>query len=161
MRAVWKDIEEKVANDIHQQSAQAVDSVLLEAINRKTSDNITVVCVAFKNFEEKVFGESYQNENTDSNRNGSYKKAQNSQQKGKSYREVESASFGMTGASNLALAKPEEKQIVSYLNKAKEEKPALRLGEWRQGTYYNPKSEINYLLNPDVSQKAHNKITNS
>lgn len=54
VQCVWDSTSSKQKN-IHEQCAKGVDSILKEAIMKKTIDNITVVVIGFSNFKKKIF----------------------------------------------------------------------------------------------------------
>ena len=60
---VWNSVtidnkDQKLAQNVHQQSGLAVESILKNALYRQSLDNVTVVMIAFQNFKRTVFGKS-------------------------------------------------------------------------------------------------------
>lgn len=53
---VWEGVMENKTKNVHKHCGIAVDRVLRTSVAKKTMDNITVVFVAFKNFEECIKG---------------------------------------------------------------------------------------------------------
>jgi len=54
IKTVWESTKDKATN-VHHQCGIAVENILTESINRRTLDNITVVMICFKNFQQKLF----------------------------------------------------------------------------------------------------------
>lgn len=54
IQCVWDSSSVKQKN-IHEQCAKGVESILKEAILKKTIDNITIVVIGFSNFKKKIF----------------------------------------------------------------------------------------------------------
>lgn len=56
LQCVWEGVMESKIKDPHKQCGIAVDRILRTSVAKKTMDNITVVFVAFKNFEKCIKG---------------------------------------------------------------------------------------------------------
>ena len=62
-QCVWNSVnldnkDQKLAQNVHQQSGLAVEAILKNALYRQSLDNVTVVMIAFQNFKRTVFGKS-------------------------------------------------------------------------------------------------------
>ena len=60
---VWNSVsidnkDQKLAQNVHQQSGLGVESILKNSLYRQSLDNVTVVMIAFQNFKRTVFGKS-------------------------------------------------------------------------------------------------------
>ena len=44
----------KIVNDIHQLCAKITDGIIKYSMEKDSSDNVSVIFIAFKNFEEKM-----------------------------------------------------------------------------------------------------------
>ena len=54
---VWRSACERRTNSVHQQTGLAAESVLKNAMYRKSLDNVTVVIIAFAGFKKRAFGD--------------------------------------------------------------------------------------------------------
>ena len=52
IQVVWEGVMESKIKDVHKQCGIAVDRILRTSVAKKTMDNITVVFVAFQNFDK-------------------------------------------------------------------------------------------------------------
>lgn len=52
VQIVWEGVMENKSKNVHKQCGIAVDRILRTSVAKKTMDNITVVFVAFANFEK-------------------------------------------------------------------------------------------------------------
>lgn len=55
VRCVWNTMEEEKAEKVHQQCAIAADSIIKNALHRRSLDNVTSVIIAFANFKRIAF----------------------------------------------------------------------------------------------------------
>lgn len=54
IQTVWEGVMDNKIKDAHRQCGIGVDRILRTSVAKKTMDNITVVFVAFKNFERCI-----------------------------------------------------------------------------------------------------------
>jgi hypothetical protein len=54
---VWNSVRDVRSLNIHQQVGLGVEYILKNSLLRRTLDNVTVVIVAFENFQRKAFGQ--------------------------------------------------------------------------------------------------------
>lgn len=53
-KSVWDSTIARAEN-LHKQCGRATDRILIDAIRRRTTDNVTAILIAFKNFQEELF----------------------------------------------------------------------------------------------------------
>lgn len=53
VQSAWSSAFDQKAKDLHRQCAASTESIMRSALNKRTLDNITVVMVAFENFQQK------------------------------------------------------------------------------------------------------------
>ena len=55
MHKIWESKKKgQVYNDIHQLCAKIVDAIIKYSMEKDSSDNVSVIFIAFKNFENKM-----------------------------------------------------------------------------------------------------------
>lgn len=125
IRAVWDDIEQgrRIAPDVHQQCGLSVESILRESVLRKTLDNITVVFIAFKNFQDKVFGEARENcenilHSDRSSKTNLKDQGYDRRERVRTQPDAENSQASMNDISNISARESTEKYVASLLTKA-------------------------------------------
>lgn len=76
IQCAWNTAAQEKGSNVHQQCAFAVDSIMKNALLRRSLDNVTAVMIAFENFKELVFPkrQSKSSERKPVTRNGSAKR---------------------------------------------------------------------------------------
>jgi len=76
VKCVWNTLTQEKATHLHQQCSFAIDSIIKNALLRRSLDNVTAVMIAFENFKEHVFPkrQSKSNERKPAIRNDSTKR---------------------------------------------------------------------------------------
>ena len=57
VNCVWNTVEQQAAQNIHQLSGFAIETVLKNSLVRRSLDNVTVLMISFANFKRIVFGD--------------------------------------------------------------------------------------------------------
>ena len=59
IQCVWNSVLQEKGKKLHQQCANAVDSIIKNSLMRQSLDNVTCIVISFSNFKRCVFPEKY------------------------------------------------------------------------------------------------------
>ncbi|CDW84010.1 protein phosphatase 2c containing protein [Stylonychia lemnae] len=62
IECVWNSVRDVKSQNVHQQAGLGVEYIIKNALLRRTLDNVTVVVVAFENFQRIAFGSTFTDE---------------------------------------------------------------------------------------------------